>query len=200
MSVLIAQGLLIFQTRWMRSANGEGYQGGGDKNDHASRMLLDSRTKSQRERGTTPSQRAREQIFFSQRSKSNNSKATGPNLKKKIMTSCVQECFDPRKPSRSFASISWELRMDIMTSSFTCSHEAFFANSGETSSSNVDVLSLHHSTTKGKVASSKLEVWVARRRVRFVVFESVQVLVALATHLAAVGLFLLHAKCTRVRR
>lgn len=32
------------------------------------------------------------------------------------------------------------------------------------------------------------------------VLESVQILVALTAHLAAVGLFLLHAKCARVRR
>lgn len=53
--------------------------------------------------------------------------------------------------------------MDIMT--YICSrvrsHKAFFANSGEASSSNVDVLSLHDSTAEGEVATSKLEIWIA---------------------------------------
>lgn len=83
--------------------------------------------------------------------------------------------------------------------SFTRSHKTFFANSGETSSSNVDVLPLHDSTAQGKVAASKLEVGVAGRGVGLVVFESVQVLIALAAHLAAVGLFFLHAKSAGIR-
>jgi hypothetical protein len=55
----------------------------------------------------------------------------------------------------------WELCMDIMTYLFTGSQKAFFANSGEASSSNVDVLPLHDSTAEGEVTTSKLEIRVA---------------------------------------
>lgn len=51
--------------------------------------------------------------------------------------------------------------MDIWTYSFTSSHKTFFANSGETSSSNVDVLPLHDSAAQGKIPTSELEVGVA---------------------------------------
>lgn len=90
--------------------------------------------------------------------------------------------------------------MDIRHSLFTGSHETFFANSGETSSSNVDVLSLHDTTAHGKVAASELEVWVAGWGMRLVVFKSVQVLITFAAHLAAVRLLFLHAKSAWVGR
>lgn len=81
------------------------------------------------------------------------------------------------------------------------SQEAFFANSRETSSSNIDVLSLHDTAAHVQVATcSKLEVRVAGRRMRFVVFESVKVLVALAAYFAAVWFLLLHAQSAGVRR
>lgn len=51
--------------------------------------------------------------------------------------------------------------MDIMAYLFTGSQKAFFANSGETSSSNVDVLPLHDATTECEVTTSKLEIRVA---------------------------------------
>jgi hypothetical protein len=74
------------------------------------------------------------------------------------------------------------------------SQEAFFANSGESSSSDVDVLSLHDSTAEVQIATCcNLEIRVARRRVRFVVFKTVQVLISLAAYFTAVRLFLLHA-------
>lgn len=80
------------------------------------------------------------------------------------------------------------------------SQEAFFANSREASSSNIDVLSLHDTATHIQVATcSKLEVGVAGRRMRFVVFESVKVLVAFAANFAAVWFLLLHAQSAGVR-
>lgn len=80
-----------------------------------------------------------------------------------------------------------------------CSQEAFLADSGESSSSNVDVLSLHHTTAEIQVATcGKLEIGVAGWRMRFVIFEPVQVLVALAAHFAAVWLLFLHAQGARV--
>lgn len=45
----------------------------------------------------------------------------------------------------------------------------------------------------------ELHFWVAGRRVLFVVFETVQVLVSFAANIALVRLLLLHAKSTRIR-
>lgn len=81
------------------------------------------------------------------------------------------------------------------------SQETFLTDPREPSSSHIDILSLHDSTTKIQIATcSDLEIWVAGWGVRFVVFESVQVLVALAAHFAPVWLFFLHAHCPGVRR
>lgn len=79
------------------------------------------------------------------------------------------------------------------------SQEAFLANSGESSSSNVDVLSLHDTAAKIQIATcSKLEIGVAGWRVRFVVFEPVEVLVTLAAHLTPIRFLLLHAESAGV--
>jgi hypothetical protein len=51
--------------------------------------------------------------------------------------------------------------MDIFVHVLICSQKAFFANSGEASSSNVDVLPLHDSATQSHVATPKLEIGVA---------------------------------------
>lgn len=45
----------------------------------------------------------------------------------------------------------------------------------------------------------ELHLWVAGRRVLFVVFETIQVLVSFAANIALVRLLLLHAKSTRIR-
>jgi hypothetical protein len=86
--------------------------------------------------------------------------------------------------------------MDIFVHALICSQKAFFANSGEASSSNVDVLPLHDSATQSHVATPKLEIGVAGGRMRLVIFEAVQVLIPLAAHLAAIWLFFLHAQGT----
>lgn len=72
------------------------------------------------------------------------------------------------------------------------SHQSLLTDTGETSSSHVDVLTLHDSTDIQASTSGQLEVRVAGRRVRFVILETVKVLVALAANLTPVGLLFLH--------
>lgn len=74
------------------------------------------------------------------------------------------------------------------------SHEALLAYPGQTSAGNVDVLSLHDTAAEVQVAAPELEIGVARGRMGFVIFEPVQVLVALAAHFAPVWLLFLHAE------
>lgn len=82
-----------------------------------------------------------------------------------------------------------------------CSQKAFLADPGESSSSNVDVLSLHDSSAEVQVATcGDLEVGIARWRMRFVVFEPVEVLISFAAYFAAVRLLLLHAESTGIWR
>ena len=67
------------------------------------------------------------------------------------------------------------------------------SHAGQTSAGDVDAHTLHVVGHTRDVLGVELEVWVARRAVLAVVLEPVQVLVTLAAHLAAVGLFLFHA-------
>lgn len=79
--------------------------------------------------------------------------------------------------------------------------KALLADSGEAGSCNVDVLSLHDATAEIQIATcSKLEIGVTWRRVRFVIFEPVEVLIALAADFTAIWLLFLHAQGARVRR
>lgn len=86
-------------------------------------------------------------------------------------------------------------------SSLSRLQKALLADSGEASSCNVNVLSLHDATAEIQIAACcKLEIRVAWGRVRFVIFETVQVLIALAAHLTAIRLLLFHAQGAGVRR
>jgi hypothetical protein len=44
------------------------------------------------------------------------------------------------------------------------SQEAFFADTGEACSSNVDVLSLHDTAAQSQIATCKLEIWITGGR------------------------------------
>lgn len=88
----------------------------------------------------------------------------------------------------------------VILSSPSRLQEALLADSGEASSCNVNVLSLHDATAEIQVAACcKLEIRVARGRVRFVILEAVEVLIALAAHFTAIRLLFLHAQGAGVR-
>ena len=104
-----------------------------------------------------------------------------------------------KRPLRSFASDGSE--EDYVWTKGRLSrksHEAFLADSGEASSGNIDVLTLHDTAAEVQIATSKLEIGIAGRRVRLVVFEAVEILVSLAAHFAAVWLLFLHAEGTGI--
>ncbi len=72
------------------------------------------------------------------------------------------------------------------------------ANTGQAGSGDVDIQSLHVDRRVHGDAS-ELEFRIARRRVRFMIFEPVEILIPFAANFAAVGLLLFHADCARVR-
>jgi len=72
------------------------------------------------------------------------------------------------------------------------------ADADQTSTGNVDAHALRVVCYVLEVRSVQLEFRIARRTVLAMVFESVEILVALATHLAAIRLLLLHADGARV--
>lgn len=80
------------------------------------------------------------------------------------------------------------------------SHEALLAYAGQASSGHVDVLSLHDTAAEVQIATTQLEIRVAGGRMGFVIFEPVEVLVALAAHFAPVWLLFLHAQSAGIWR
>lgn len=78
------------------------------------------------------------------------------------------------------------------------SEHAFLADTRQ--AGNVDVHAAIEIAETGCLEMAiELHFWVAGRRVLFVVFETVQVLVSFAANIALVRLLLLHAKSTRIR-
>ena len=72
----------------------------------------------------------------------------------------------------------------------------FLADTSKAGTRNVNV---HTGGVEGSVnARRELEVRIARRRMQLVIFEAVQVLVALAAHVAFEGFLFLHAECAGV--